>query len=46
MKNIISKLEDLWVSITFAEAGELETSQLMLTNDFHEVNDVASCPAV
>lgn len=39
MKALIEKLENLWVSVAFAEAGEHETLQHILTK---EANDEAS----
>jgi hypothetical protein len=46
MKDLISKFEGLWVSITFAEAGEHETSQQILAQDIHEAHDVEACLTV
>jgi len=37
MKELLSKFENLWVSIAFAEAGEHEVSrELLVHNEFNE----------
>jgi hypothetical protein len=33
MKELLKKFEDLWISVTFAEAGEYETSREFLVQD-------------
>jgi len=33
MKELLKKFEDLWISVTFAEAGEYETSREFLIKD-------------
>jgi hypothetical protein len=45
MKNFISRLETLLVSITFAEAGEHATSQQILSQPAEERHEEALCPA-
>jgi hypothetical protein len=46
MNDMIRKFEALWVSITFAEAGEHETSQQILAQDIHEAHDAEACLTV
>lgn len=46
MKDMIRKFEALWVSITFAEAGEHVTSQQILTQDIHEAHEAEACLTV
>jgi hypothetical protein len=46
MKDLISKLEALWVSVTFAEAGEHEASREIMSQDIHEAHEAEACPVV
>ena len=46
MKELISKFEALLVSVTFAEAGEYEASEQILSRDAHETVEAEPCLGV
>ena len=45
MKELLKKFENLWVSVAFAEAGEHEAVQQLLTEAAHEAAGSEICPA-
>jgi hypothetical protein len=42
---LLKKFENLWVSVTFAEAGEHETLQQILAEETHDETSGEICPA-
>lgn len=45
MKKLIRKLEAIWISVAFAEAGEQETAKKLLGPERYEVEDAEICQA-
>jgi hypothetical protein len=46
MKELLKKFENLWISVTFAEAGEYETFQELLAEEAHDKAHGEVCPAL
>jgi hypothetical protein len=46
MKKLMNKLEAIWVSVAFAEAGEHEISQHILAEEIRIAEDVEPCLGV
>lgn len=42
MNNLFSKLESIWVSVAFAEAGEHEISKQVMAEEFFPTDDAES----
>lgn len=45
MKELLRKFEDLWITVTFAEAGEYEASREFLDHDGRAEEGAGICTA-